>query len=67
MCDTGYFGQFCDHNSYCSESTCKNGGVCDQYDWLYNACDCTGTGFHGEHCQTSGNSQAETFDPKLLK
>ena len=54
MCDSGFFGQYCEHNDYCnSASTCKNGGVCDPYDWLYNGCDCTGTGYHGLHCQSS--------------
>ena len=33
---------------------CKNGATCDAHDWLYNECNCLGTGHHGSKCELSG-------------
>lgn len=33
---------------------CQNGASCDAHDWLFNECNCLGTGHHGSKCELSG-------------
>ena len=43
--------QNCENENNCKNETCRNGGICDSNDYLYNGCDCRNTGYHGVYCQ----------------
>ncbi|CAL1543536.1 unnamed protein product, partial [Lymnaea stagnalis] len=40
--------------SHCNNSFCLNNGVC-QKNLTAETCNCTGTGFHGDRCETDTN------------
>ena len=55
LCNTGWSGETCE-TPVCSP-VCQNGGVCQEG----NVCDCSGTGFTGNLCQTE-----VTCDPECV-
>ena len=49
LCATAYFTSI---EGICFTTPCENGGSCESSDGVEYTCDCTGTGYYGDDCET---------------